>query len=108
MTLGLISIDETIKFYLSDFTQGVNVRSSSQNKYTMGAYDYLKSYFGTQVMLDDLLRTCGANIINNVTREVKEIQIVYGKETIVTKEIPVDIDLSPNAITKETIIELLS
>lgn len=108
MILGLISIDENIRFYLSDFTQGINVRSSSRNKYTIGAYDYLKSYFGIQLTLNDLLLACGANIVTNPIRIVQKLELVDAKEMLIDKEVPVDIDLSPNAITKETIINLLS
>lgn len=112
--VGFITIGDTIRFYFNDFSAGANVRSSSQNDITMGAFDYLQSYSKTQLKLKDVLKDAGAIITDKELLEktiVKEVRDENGMlielhEEVI--EVPVDIDLSLNAITKETIIEILN
>lgn len=112
--VGFITIGDTIRFYFNDFSAGANVRTSSRNEITMGAFDYLQSYSKTQLKLKDVLKDAGAIITDKELLEktiVKEVRDENGNLVEVHEEVievPVDIDLSLNAITKETIIEILS
>ena len=113
--LGLITIGDTIKFYFNDFSAGGDVRTprgcstSTRNSITMGSFDYLRTYNMLQLKLNDLLRDAGALVVDKPVIHVQiEIPSVNGgtKTTLIARD--VDINLSPNSISKETIIELLS
>lgn len=110
MVVGFISIGETIKFYFNDFSAGASVRTSRQDDITLGAFDYLQAYSKVQLKLNDLLKDSGAKIINEPT--YKKLVVTVDEEgnevSQEEKEVPVDIDLSTSAITKETLIDLLS
>lgn len=110
MVVGFISIGETIKFYFNDFSAGASVRTSRQDDITLGAFDYLQAYSKVQLKLNDLLKDSGAKIINEPT--YKKLIVTIDEEgneiSQEEKEVPVDIDLSTSAITKETLIDLLS
>ena len=110
MVVGFISIGETIKFYFNDFSAGASVRTSRQDDITLGAFDYLQAYSKVQLKLNDLLKDSGAKIINEPT--YKKLIVTIDKEgneiSQEEKEVSVDIDLSTSAITKETLIDLLS
>jgi len=87
--VGFITIGDTIRFYFNDFSAGSGI-SSKQDDVTMGAFDYLQAYSKTQLKLKDLLEDAGAVVIDKMVEE------------------KIDIDLSVNNITKESIIKLLS
>lgn len=110
MVVGFISIGETIKFYFNDFSAGASVRTSRQDDITLGAFDYLQAYSKVQLKLNDLLKDSGAKIINEPT--YKKLIVTIDEEgneiSQEEKEVSVDIDLSTSAITKETLIDLLS
>lgn len=110
MVVGFISIGETIKFYFNDFSAGASIRTSRQDDITLGTFDYLQAYSKVQLKLNDLLKDSGAKIINEPT--YKKLVVTVDEEgnevSQEEKEIPVDIDLSTSAITKETLIDLLS
>ena len=110
--VGFIAISDTIRFYFNDFTAGASVRTSRQDDITMGIFDYLQSYSKTQLKLHEVLEEAGAIITDKetYTQKTSETIIEDGQEVKITKEIevPVDINLSLNSITKETIIGLLS
>lgn len=110
MVVGFISIGETIKFYFNDFSAGASVRTSRQDDITLGAFDYLQAYSKVQLKLNDLLKDSGAKIINEPT--YKKLIVTIDKEgnevSQEEKEVSADIDLSTSAITKETLIDLLS
>ena len=108
MVVGFITIGDTIRFYFNDFSAGSSVRTSTKNDITMGVFDYLNSYSKTQLRLKDLLIDAGAVITEKPI--VKSLEPVEGTDGAYIKfvETPVDIDLSINSITKETIIKLLS
>lgn len=110
MVVGFISIGETIKFYFNDFSAGASVRTSRQDDITLGAFDYLQSYSKVQLKLNDLLKDSGAKIINEPTYKKSIVTIDEEGNEISQeeKEVSVDIDLSTSAITKETLIDLLS
>ena len=110
MVVGFISIGETIKFYFNDFSAGASIRTSRQDDITLGTFDYLQAYSKVQLKLNDLLKDSGAKIINEPTYK-KLVVTVDEKGNEVSqeeKEVPADIDLSTSAITKETLIDLLS
>ena len=94
--VGFITIGDTVRFYFNDFSAGVSSRTSCQNEITMGAFDYLQSYSKIQLKLNDLLKEAGALVVD--TPEIPT-------DGCISK--PVDINLSPSVITKETIIEIL-
>lgn len=110
MVVGFISIGETIKFYFNDFSAGASVRTSRQDDITLGAFDYLQAYSKVQLKLNDLLKDSGAKIINEPT--YKKLIVTIDEEgnevSQEEKEVSADIDLSTSAITKETLIDLLS
>lgn len=107
-TLGLITISDTIRLYFNDFSLGGSVRTSRQNNVTMGAFDYMTSYVKTQLKLNDILKEAGAIVVETPTIKTKVVKVIDGVEEWETVEIPVDIDLSLESITKETIIDVLS
>ena len=111
--VGFIAIDDTIKFYFNDFSQG-NERTSRQNDVTMGTFDYLQSYSKVQLKLRDLLKDAGAiltdkeTITKTVIKEKVDEDGNILETTTEEQEIPVDYNLSTSAISKETLIDLLS
>lgn len=107
-TLGLITISDTIRLYFNDFSLGGSVRTSTQNNITMGAFDYLQAYSKTQLKLNDILEEAGALIVETPIVKTKVIKEVEGKLESEIVDIPVDLDLSLESITKETIIDVLS
>ena len=113
--VGFITIGDSIRFYFNDFSAGGAVgtprgcSTSERNAITMGAFDYLQAYSKTQLKLNDLLEDAGALIVDKPVIHVQtEIPSVNGgiETTLIARD--VDINLSPNSISKETIIELLS
>ena len=114
MVVGFIMINKnTIRFYFNDFSNG-NTRTSSQNDVTMKTFEYLQSYNEVQLRLLPLLKDAGA-ILSEKETVTKEVSVDVpdedgGVDTTVVKEVevPVDYNLSLNAITKETLIDLLS
>ena len=107
-TLGLITISDTIRLYFNDFSLGGSVRTSTQNNVTMGAFSYMTSYVKTQLKLNDMLEEAGALIVETPIVKTKVIKEVEGKLESEIVDIPVDLDLSLESITKETIIDVLS
>lgn len=107
-TLGLITISDTIRFYFNEFSLGSSVATSRRDDITMGAFDYLNSYGKTQLKLNELLKDSGAIIVNEPTIKTKVIKNVDGNEVSEIIETPVDLDLSLESITKDTIIDLFS
>ena len=108
--VGFITIDDNIRFYFNDFSGGVSRRTSSQDDFTLGAFDYLQSYNKIQLKLNDLLKDAGAIITDTptITRIVVSTDAETGEQVSVETEEPVDLDLSINAITKDTIVGLFS
>lgn len=120
-TIGLIEIDNNIRFYFNDF--GVknsycnnfyignivsSCRTSSINEATMGAFSYLKTYNKLQLKLNDVLEKAGAILsdsdkINVVIREADDFGNII---TSIRKE-DVDFNLSLENITKDSIINLI-
>ena len=113
MTVGFITIGDTIRFYFNDFSQGFQ-RTSKQDDVTMNTFDYLQSYSKIQLKLADILKEAGAILTDKdtITKEVIKEKVDDDgniiESTIEKKEIPVDINLSLNSITKETLIDMLS
>ena len=112
--VGFIVIGETIRFYFNDFSAGGTHSTTSINEITTGMFNYLSNYSKVQLKLNDLLKDSGAILTDKETvfkAVVKEIVDENGNvkdSTTEEKEFPVDINLSTSAITKETIIDLLS
>lgn len=107
-TLGLITISDTIRFYFNEFSLGNSVATSRRDDITMGAFDYLNTYGKTQLKLNELLKDGGAIIVNEPTIKTKVIKNVNGNEVSEIIDTPVDLDLSLESITKDTIIDLFS
>ena len=107
-TLGLITISDTIRFYFNEFILGNSVATSRRDDITMGAFDYLNTYGKTQLKLNELLKDSGAIIVNEPTIKTKVIKNVDGNEVSEIIDTPVDLDLSLESITKDTIIDLFS
>lgn len=107
-TLGLITISDTIRFYFNEFSLGSSVATSRRDDITMGAFDYLNTYGKTQLKLNELLKDSGAIIVNEPTIKTKVIKNVDGNEVSEIIDTPVDLDLSLESITKDTIIDLFS
>lgn len=114
MVVGFITIGDTIRFYFNDFSAGASIRTSSRNDITMGIFDYLQSYSKTQLRLRDVLRDAGAKLTDKEVIEKEVVRQVVDEdgniieERLEKVEEPVDINLSIENITKETIINLLS
>lgn len=112
MVVGFITIGDTIKFYFNDFSSGSEM-TSKIDEVTKGAFDYLQSYSKIQLKLKDLLEDAGAILTKeNVVKSTIIEKTVDEKGNVIQeieKEVstPVDVDLSLNSITKETLIDLL-
>ena len=107
MVLGLIKIDNEICFYFNNFELGnLDSISSRNDKILMGAFDYLKTYNEKQLKLNDILKEAGA-IITNSSKIFVDTGATNENGEDIVEEVDVDIDLSLNSITKETIIDLL-
>ena len=80
----------------------------------MGTFDYLQSYSKVQLKLRDLLKDAGAiltdkeTITKTVIKEKVDEEGNILETTTEEQEIPVDVNLSTSAISKETLIDLLS
>ena len=80
----------------------------------MNTFDYLQSYSKIQLKLADILKEAGAILTDKdtITKEVIKEKVDDDgnivESIIEKKEIPVDINLSLNTITKETLIDMLS
>lgn len=107
--LGMIVIKkEDIRFYFDDFVNGHSI-TARFNETQRKAFDYLLAYNRLSLKLNELLDLAGATIINVPTylKTTKKLNENNEMVTIV-EEVPADIDLSLESITKETIIGLLS
>lgn len=113
ITLGMIKANETTKrFYFNDRAIGVSGAVTQRDEFTLGALSYAETYNEVQILLNELLEKAGANIVK--TPEVDTVVaklIIDGKtgEPVLVKEtvkLPVDIDLSVENITKESLIKL--
>ena len=105
--LGLVTIDKNIRFYFNNFGLG-NRAVSTRNKVTMGAFNYLKGYNETQLTLNELLKLADIKVVKTPTYTIKTTEEIDGKMVLSTEKKLADIDLSIDAITKESIIKLLS
>lgn len=129
-TLGLVMVTkDTIRFYFNDFSLG-DSNVTGQTSITQGAYSYLTQYGLYQIQLDKLLVSAGAKILEQPSKTVtkyferlendhiEEINKDRAEELRASgnghlvlenqEEITVDVDLSLNAISKDTIIDLLT
>ena len=107
--VGFIVIGETIRFYFNDFSAGRSCSTTSINDITTGMFDYLSNYSKTQLKLNDLLKDAGAIIVDTPKIKTAKVTVIPdGTRYEGLEEKDVDIDLSINSITKETIIDLLS
>jgi hypothetical protein len=85
--LGLLIItDESCKFYFTETNLGKGI-TSSENEYTDHARNYLIKYYDNMIDLKDLLEMANC--------------------TIVDRKDGCDIDLSPEKLEKDTIINLI-
>lgn len=111
-TLGLITIEDNIKLYFGEFNVGgdSNIYGYSTariNNITKGAYNYLLTYNDLQIKLNDILKDAGAQIVDKPTIDVVNLSLdENGDKVITTTTQPVDIDLSLNSITKDTLINI--
>ena len=88
INLGIVAPHkDKIRFYFSETAMG-NTRSSRNSLYMEAARNYLLDFYKHALSLNHLLKLAGATIVN-------------------TKESSLDIDLSPESLEKDTIINLL-
>lgn len=112
--VGFITIGDTIRFYFNDFSAGASVATSRKDNITMGAFDYLQSYSKIQLKLNDILKEAGAiltekeTITKTIIKEKVDEEGNVIETTTEEKEIPVEFNLSPKTITKETLINLFN
>lgn len=112
VTLGMVKADEkTKRFYFNDYAVGRSGAVSRQDKYTMGALSYMNTYAEVQMDLAKLLTMAGAKLVDAPTYVEKEPEAYIDEEgkpqiRFVEKTKPVDINLSIEALTKDSIIEL--
>lgn len=128
-TLGLVKINkDQVKFYFNNFAIGNSIVTRQDNIITQ-TYAYLNKYAECQYTLNELLNECGAKVINTETYaktayyeklengnleliddiRVKELKEHHNDNLIFEQntQVKADIDLSLNAITKESLINLL-
>ena len=107
ITLGQVRATETTKrFYFNNFAVGVSGAVSSQDKFTMGALSYMETYSELQTSLTELLIEAGAIVSKTQEVEVLVEKTIDNETVLVKAKRPVDIDLSIENITKESIIKL--
>lgn len=88
--IGLITLDDkNINFYFNDVTCG-NRRTFKDDDVYKNTLAYMQNVAKTQLKLNDLLKWCGCELVNEEHKD------------------EADIDLSPEVLTKETLISLLS
>jgi hypothetical protein len=88
--IGLITLDdENINFYFNDITCG-NRRTFKNDDVYKNTLAYMQNVAKTQLRLNDLLKWCGCGLVDEEHKD------------------EADIDLSPEVLTKETLISLLS
>lgn len=86
-TLGVVDISSSkFRFYFSETNLGKSI-SSSNTEFAEGARDYMVNKFQNNILLKDILKQAGATVISK------------GKA---------DIDLSPEKLEKDSIINLLT
>lgn len=111
ITLGLVTVDKTIRFYFDTFSLGDSIVTRQTNSVKI-AYDYVLQSTETQLKLRELLEAAGAiiqNVLEIETMEEVQVQTDKGIETLYRKTVKTaDIDLSTRAITKDSIISLLT
>lgn len=110
MTLGMVKAgDRGKRFYFSDYGLGPAAAVSSRSEVTMGALSYMRVYNEVQVTLNELLKDAGAILSDSPTIEILvEKNLTDGTITRVKEKVPVDIDLSIEAISKDTLIDLFT
>lgn len=106
--LGFIAIGDTVRFYFNDFSAGASFCTSRRDNVTMGAFDYLQAYSKTQLKLNDLLKESGAFVVDTPTIKKVVVKEENGERTVEETEENVDVNLSLESISKETIISMLS
>jgi hypothetical protein len=88
--IGLVSVTPgRVRFHFSETHIGKS-RSMGINDYTMHAYNYLTSFYANPISLNDVLQKAGAAIVSDKAERGA-----------------CDLDLSPEAITRETFVQLL-
>ena len=105
-TLGYVVVNRTsIKIYFKNF-EDVKGRISEPDKVNRNVFNYTDLYSKTQLTLNDLILKCGGKLVSSPNVENLEEVNVDG-ETLYKKIIrPVDIDLSTDKLTKDSIIKL--
>lgn len=109
--LGLVVVDDNIKFYFGGFDMGTSgsgfYSTARLDNISKGTFHYLVTYNDIQVRLADLLRDAGAKFVDKPMISTKTTEIAEnGDEIVVLKDIPVDIDLSLNSVSKDIIINI--
>lgn len=85
--IGLVSIENNeCRFYFSEFDLGGNI-TSSNSEYAVHARNYLNDYYKNMFYLNELITNAGGILVDNIEK--------------------CDIDLSPESLDKNTIIDLL-
>lgn len=105
-TIGLIVIDDEIKFYFNDL--GLKNRRTARNDdISIRSFNYLQDYNKVQLKLNDLLEEAGAIMSEEATIKM-EVECLDDNGDIVNEVIekPVDYNLSLEAITKDNIINI--
>lgn len=132
--VGFVAIDDDkIKVYFNDFSQGNN-RTSRNDENVTKTFEYLNNFNAIQLKLRDVLKDAGAilttgetyqkttisyyekledNTIEKITSERADELTRNGNGHLVLEqseisEVPVDVNLSLESITKESIINLFN
>lgn len=135
ITLGIIKIEkDEIKFIFDNFTTGESIVTFT-NELTNSIFDYLLEYTNTQIKLKDFISYCGGEFMPlpsyteskyferteydefgkcewyEITSERAKDLIDHGNGHILKEEkitYKADYNLSPEVLTKETLIKLLT
>lgn len=115
-TLGMcIVTKDSFRFYFNNLDLGNSI-ATSNNALIKGAYNYLLEHSRTQLTLREVLEKCGVEFTDKPT--IEKLEVVKASElntdvnitdTLYKKvNVPVDYNLSIEALTKESIIDILS
>lgn len=90
-TIGLVKVTKkNCKFYFSE-TTGVKAISNYWNTSSQHCLNYFIDYFSNPIILNNVLKEAGANVVSKIEKDQE-----------------IDVDLSPENVRKDTIINLIA
>ena len=106
-TLGYVEVSEDkIRIYFKNF-EDIKGRVSAPEDVNKNIFKYTDRYSKVQLTLNDLLKHCGVELLDSPYTEITEEVEVEGETLYKKIKKPVDINLSMDTLTKDSIIKIL-